>query len=370
MEELLRRYPYGLPSSGLEADDEEGVSGGGYVEGCGYDKQGMGGMLRKKRLSPILDDHGSTPDADSSSMKRSLGRGSERDDMSVCSLQEFERLEAEMAASKTSVPSSLESSSQLAGGLPSALSSSQQPADFERLEREMQLESLSSLHSENRSGMTVIQEHDMSSSRFGPGHTEASSLSEDDSTAAATTVAATQVFQRSQPHHEASSYVVDEQRNEELLDSLIEEIEHQHLKLHKDEAAQLDEDKGIEPDSLGQERTPDFPDSLTQSRGEAALYDSLHEVKDIGEWDSFYEGRDEVSEIPPFGEPRSTTLFGSSTGGGEQPDSGLFHSDDEKAAVPPSPQQRQQVTMSSQSFSARGPLPADCKQIPGRLFVQ
>ncbi|XP_028967211.1 ankyrin-2 [Galendromus occidentalis] len=353
MEELLRRYPYGLPSSGIEADEDEG----GYADGC-YDKAGMGGMLRKKRLSPILDDHGSTPDADSSSMKRSLGRGSERDDMSVCSLQEFERLEAEMAASKTSVPSSLESSSQLAGGLPSALSSSQ-PADFERLEREMQLESLSSLHAEKSSaaGMAVIQEHDMSSSQFGQAGTTlqagASSLSEDDSTAATTELHRSSHAQQRRLEQEDS--VAVEQRNEELLDSLIEEIEHQH----KDEAIHLDEDKGIEPDSLGQERTPDFPDSLAQSRGEAALYDSLHEVKEIGEWDSYHEGRDELAEIAPrsIDPQRSTTLF-SGVISTEQPDSGLFHSDDERTAV----------TMSS-SLSARGPLPADCKQIPESLLT-
>lgn len=353
MEELLRRYPYGLPSSGMtdmtEVDDED------YEAGYHSDK--TVGMLRRKRLSPILDDHGSTPDADSASMKRSLGRGSERDDMSVCSLQEFERLEAEMAQSKNSVASSLESSSHLTGSLPptqglqgsmsglagsgsagtssgsrlagdllpAALSAGgQQPADFERLEREIHLEGLqgSVQQSEPDRAMAVIreQEIEMFSSQLNLGlnpDLEANaSLSEGSPDSAVVTElqCSTGSLQSSrQPNvvsasadvvtsgvqivipkvstaagvgGESGSY--EDGGNESLLDSLIEEIE-QH---HKREASQ-DEDKGIEPDSLAQVQTPDFPDSLSHSHGgEAALYDSLHEVKEIGEWDSFYEGKE------------------------------------------------------------------------------
>ncbi|OQR79024.1 hypothetical protein BIW11_00210, partial [Tropilaelaps mercedesae] len=419
MEELLRRYPYGLPSSGVtdmpEVDDEE------YE--AGYHDKPVG-MLRRKRLSPILDDHGSTPDADSASMKRSLGRGSERDDMSVCSLQEFERLEAEMAASKNSVASSLESSSHLAGGAPQAMSgtaglgpasrtaddvpaalSAAQPADFERLEREIHLESLQTAQlSERDRSMAAIQEKDyeLSSSQLSlglnPDPETNASLSEGspDSTAltelqrslrssgqqldivggSATSAAAITAATETASYEEAG--------NESLLDSLIEEIE-QH---HKREASQ-DEDKGIEPDSLAQERTPEFPDSLSHSRvGEAALYDSLHEVKDIGEWDSFYESREsgEVDErvlsmsptvtvhktisraddgtttlttrttvtkmlvstgdtaefrelaSPSPGQTAESFTITTGTRGltliGEQPDSGLFHSDDDAATNP------------------------------------
>ncbi|XP_070384944.1 uncharacterized protein [Dermacentor albipictus] len=98
----------------------------------------------KRRLSPISDERGSTPDYDTLGGRRTFGKGSEKDDASTSSLMEFERLEAEMASgTKSSSVGSSDSFSGRQHQIRNGAGSEQDSVsvnsltEFERLEKEI-----------------------------------------------------------------------------------------------------------------------------------------------------------------------------------------------------------------------------------------
>lgn len=113
------------------------------VEEEGYDDERTR-TRGKRRLSPISDERGSTPDYDTLAGRKTFGKGSEKDDASTSSLMEFERLEAEMASGTKS--SSVGSSDSLSGRQHQGRSGAGSEQDsvsvnslteFERLEKEI-----------------------------------------------------------------------------------------------------------------------------------------------------------------------------------------------------------------------------------------
>ncbi|XP_077503819.1 uncharacterized protein LOC144114148 isoform X27 [Amblyomma americanum] len=113
------------------------------VEEEGYDDE-RSRTRGRRRLSPISDERGSTPDYDTLAGRKTFGKGSEKDDASTSSLMEFERLEAEMASGTKS--SSVGSSDSLSGRQHQGRSGAGSEQDsvsvnslteFERLEKEI-----------------------------------------------------------------------------------------------------------------------------------------------------------------------------------------------------------------------------------------
>ncbi|XP_075734412.1 uncharacterized protein LOC119176963 isoform X7 [Rhipicephalus microplus] len=98
----------------------------------------------RRRLSPISDERGSTPDYDTLGGRKTFGKGSEKDDASTSSLMEFERLEAEMASgAKSSSVGSSDSFSGRQQQIRNGTGSEQDSVsvnsltEFERLEKEI-----------------------------------------------------------------------------------------------------------------------------------------------------------------------------------------------------------------------------------------
>ncbi|XP_064457858.1 uncharacterized protein LOC135368469 isoform X19 [Ornithodoros turicata] len=136
-------FPFDLSYQHDYSDQERGDFGELYthqeVEEENYDDERA--RLRSKRLSPVSDERGSTPDYDTLAGRKTFCRGSEKDDASTSSLQEFERLEAEMAAGKSS---SVGSSDSFSGRHFNAKSGSEQDSvsvnsltEFEKLEKDI-----------------------------------------------------------------------------------------------------------------------------------------------------------------------------------------------------------------------------------------
>ncbi|XP_049274824.1 ankyrin-2 isoform X9 [Rhipicephalus sanguineus] len=140
-------FPYDLSYEHEYVGDVRAEHGDLYthqeVEEEAYDDERTR-MRGRRRLSPISDERGSTPDYDTLGGRKTFGKGSEKDDASTSSLMEFERLEAEMASgAKSSSVGSSDSFSGRQHQIRNGTGSEQDSVsvnsltEFERLEKEI-----------------------------------------------------------------------------------------------------------------------------------------------------------------------------------------------------------------------------------------
>ncbi|XP_077536105.1 uncharacterized protein LOC144148417 isoform X5 [Haemaphysalis longicornis] len=140
-------FPYDLSYEQEYAGDVRVEHGDLYthqeVEEEAYDDERTR-LRARRRLSPISDERGSTPDYDTLAGRKMFGKSSEKDDASTSSLMEFERLEAEMASGTKS--SSVGSSDSFSGRQQQGRNGTCSEQDsvslnslteFERLEKEL-----------------------------------------------------------------------------------------------------------------------------------------------------------------------------------------------------------------------------------------
>ncbi|XP_042148280.1 ankyrin-2 isoform X3 [Ixodes scapularis] len=137
-------FPYDLSYQQEYADDGRAEYGDLYTHQEVEEEDDDRSRSRSgRRLSPISDERGSTPDYDTLAGRKTFGKGSERDDASTSSLMEFERLEAEMASGGKS--SSVGSSDSFSGRLQQARNGGSEQdsvsvnslTEFEKLEKEL-----------------------------------------------------------------------------------------------------------------------------------------------------------------------------------------------------------------------------------------